>query len=154
MTSKPQLEASKKWKQANKDKVSAYQKEWRGKNKDKMKQYMQEWREANKENIQEYNSRWKQANPDYSIDKHLKQQYGISIKEYCEMLEKQNFRCAICNTHESEALRSKLFVDHCHSTGKIRSLLCHNCNTALGHTKEDINRLEAMIAYIKEHQFD
>lgn len=150
-TNEKQLEANRKWKANNKEKHKAYQKEWRGKNAEKIKQYMSIWRENNQEHIQEYTSRWKTDNPDYFVDKHLKYKYDISIIEYTKMLEKQQFRCAICNTHESEAIRNKLYVDHQHSTGNIRKLLCHNCNTLLGHSKEDIEILQKAISYLKEH---
>lgn len=153
-TSEKQLEASRKWKAKNKEKVAAYQKEWRQLNKDKMKQYMSDWRFANQEHIKEYNSRWNSSNLDYHVDRHLKYTYNISIVEYTKMLEKQEFKCAICGIHESEAIRSKLFVDHCHETGKIRALLCLNCNTALGHIKEDTNILHSMLNYLKEHKND
>lgn len=150
-TNEKQLEASRKWKANNKEKHKAYQKEWRGKNAEKIKQYMSIWRESNQEHIQEYNSRWKTDNPDYFVDKHLKYKYDISIIEYTKMLEKQQFRCAICNVHESEAIKNKLYVDHQHSTGNIRKLLCHNCNTLLGHSKEDTEILQKAISYLKEH---
>jgi cAMP phosphodiesterase len=145
-----QLEASRKWKAKNKEKVAEYQKKWRSNNKERIKEYMKDWRESNQDNIQEYNSRWKEENSDYFVDKHLKYKYGISIEKYTEMLKKQDFKCAICKVHESEAVRKKLFVDHCHKSNEIRSLLCLNCNTAIGHAKEDTTILQSMIDYLKD----
>lgn len=64
----------------------------------------------------------------------------------------QDSCCAICNIHESEAPKKRLHVDHDHTTGKVRALLCGNCNVGLGHFKENINFLEAAIRYLRHHQ--
>jgi hypothetical protein len=61
-------------------------------------------------------------------------------------LEKQNNTCAICgniNTYKS------MNVDHNHTTGEIRGLLCHTCNKALGLFKEDLNILTSACNYLK-----
>jgi hypothetical protein len=84
----------------------------------------------------------------------LKRVYGISLDEYNAMFANQKGCCAICMRHQSECSRT-LAVDHCHSTGKIRKLLCHNCNNGIGNFKEDLNILKKAISYIqsfkKEH---
>ena len=46
----------------------------------------------------------------------------------------------------------KLCVDHNHATGKVRKLLCHDCNTMIGKAKEDIQILESAINYLKKHK--
>lgn len=61
----------------------------------------------------------------------LKRNYGIDIAQYEEMMKNQEFMCLICKTHQSEVPRS-FAVDHNHSTGAIRGLLCGDCNRALG----------------------
>ena len=53
-----------------------------------------------------------------------------------ELLVKQNFCCAICKTHQSK-LKKRLVVDHSHSTGEVRGLLCANCNAAIGLLQDD-----------------
>lgn len=60
---------------------------------------------------------------------HLKK-YGITEDEYNQLYQKQNECCAICGKHQSK-LKRKLNIDHDHSTGEIRGLLCPKCNTAL-----------------------
>lgn len=57
--------------------------------------------------------------------------FGLTLSDYEFMAEFQNHACGICKTPQSK-LQRKLAVDHCHSTGRIRGLLCSNCNTALG----------------------
>lgn len=59
--------------------------------------------------------------------------------------------CSICNIEDGKS-QKRLSVDHCHITGKFRGWLCCNCNTALGHLKDNINILEKMIGYLKNHE--
>lgn len=73
--------------------------------------------------------------------------FGISLKDYGKILEKQGGGCKICGTIVPKG-KGRFSVDHDHATGKIRGLLCHNCNLALGHAKDDIGILAAMIQYL------
>ena len=94
--------------------------------------------------------RYYQDNKENLKCKDLQKKYGITLEEYNNFLEQQNYLCNICENHIEEFSRS-LAVDHCHKTGKVRSLLCSKCNTALGLVGENIDVLESMIGYIKEH---
>lgn len=58
-------------------------------------------------------------------------------------------KCAICNLHQAE-LSLTLAVDHCHKTGKIRGLLCVNCNQGIGKFKDSVFLLEAAIKYLQK----
>jgi hypothetical protein len=66
------------------------------------------------------------------------------------MRERENFSCMICGVTEEE-IGKRLDVDHCHSTGKVRGVLCNPCNTTLGHAKDNIAILEAAIEYLKNN---
>lgn len=79
----------------------------------------------------------------------LKKTYGLTLDTYSELLSAQNNVCAICN--KANASGRSLHVDHNHSTGKIRELLCNSCNSAIGYAKEDISVLERIILYLKKH---
>jgi hypothetical protein len=79
---------------------------------------------------------------------HLKYHFGITPDDYNTMFEKQNGCCIICGIHQSE-LNSKLAVDHCHTTKKVRGLLCPFCNNGLGCFKDNINFLSKAIKYLK-----
>ena len=80
--------------------------------------------------------------------KQLKSSYGITLAYFNGMLELQNSVCAICN----EPQKGKyLAVDHCHETGKVRGLLCENCNKALGQFHDNITLLKSAIAYLEKH---
>lgn len=80
--------------------------------------------------------------------------YKISKFDYNLLLKKQNHACAICERPETKVLKKyntkmDLAVDHCHTTGKIRGLLCHSCNTAIGHFEDNEKLLWKAIMYIK-----
>ena len=75
----------------------------------------------------------------------LKSRYGLTQEIYDEIAKKQNFLCKICEKVE------KLVVDHCHKTGKIRDLLCQNCNAAIGMVKEDMGIVLRLGAYLSSH---
>lgn len=78
--------------------------------------------------------------------------YGVSISEVEQALKDQNYLCAICKEPGFEMnkyVRSPLNLDHCHDTKKFRGMLCHNCNRALGLFKDNVERLETAISYLK-----
>lgn len=95
------------------------------------------------------------ADPDYSTRNSLKKLYGITLEQYQEMHESQGGVCKICGKTESskdykyQKIR-KLAVDHCHTTNKIRGLLCGNCNSILGHAKDSKDVLLKCIAYLSD----
>lgn len=65
----------------------------------------------------------------------LKYLYGITASEYWEMVEKQDDRCGCCGLTKEESKHPNdryWYVDHCHKTGVVRELVCHNCNTLIG----------------------
>ena len=79
-------------------------------------------------------------------ERHLKRTYGLSTEDYDALVEKQNGCCAICRTQPDKPL----YVDHCHNTGKVRGLLCLQCNSLLGHAKDDSDRLFSAVMYLRE----
>lgn len=77
----------------------------------------------------------------------IKTLYGLSEHDYAEKLQAQGGVCAICLNPQSDG--SMLCVDHCHATGRVRGLLCHKCNRALGFLKDDVNRLGQALRYLQ-----
>jgi hypothetical protein len=75
--------------------------------------------------------------------------FGISMEKYIEILESQDSRCAICGRHQEE-LDRKMAVDHSHSNGHIRGLLCLNCNTGIGNLRDSVELLEKAQKYLLE----
>ena len=83
-----------------------------------------------------------------------KNKYGITIEDYDRMLEDQGGRCAICRTNDPGGSGSRFAVDHDHKTGKVRGLLCTNCNTGIGLLQDDVLILEQAIRYLNEKESD
>ncbi len=82
----------------------------------------------------------------------LTRKYGIDGEVYREMSKAQANACAICGNQETAVSRHgtpmRLAVDHDHSTGQVRGLLCRDCNTILGKVSDDSNRLRRMADYL------
>ena len=119
-----------------------YWKEHRSDAKDR-REYARDWQRKSRA-----------ANPDYYLNQGLLKNYGITIEQYRETLAKQGGVCAICKQPETTEIRGKVIampVDHCHTSGKARGLLCTQCNRALGLFKDNQSVLEAAINYLKEH---
>lgn len=82
----------------------------------------------------------------------LENRVRIPSEKYNELLSIQNNKCAICGIEGGKNNRGdKLAVDHCHSSGNIRGLLCHKCNTALGLLKDSKENLQSAINYLSEN---
>jgi len=78
--------------------------------------------------------------------------YGITYRDYTDLLKGQDYKCKIClgeGFTMAVHLKTKLVVDHCHETGRIRGLLCHNCNRGLGLFKDDKDSLKRSILYLE-----
>ena len=82
----------------------------------------------------------------------LKRMYGITQQDFITMLEEQKSKCKICGINSLEELGTILYVDHCHTTGKVRGLLCQKCNTGLGYFKDDTEILKKATKYLEDSQ--
>ncbi len=87
----------------------------------------------------------------YHREYYLNKKYGIDSARYLELFAQQEGRCFICQRHQME-LEKRLCVDHCHTTGVVRGLLCHPCNHAIGFLKDDVGLLERAILYLSKHK--
>lgn len=148
-----------------------------GKCKECHKKNNSEWKKNNRDIVNERNVKDRQKNPEkwdaiykkqYAINK---EKYGelyslkkicdshkMTIDQYHEMRDKQNNRCAICLSEEirketGSKKVSRLSIDHCHETKKVRGLLCRSCNSSIGLLKEDPIRMYRAIRYIKQGGF-
>ena len=145
----------KEYYQANKEELSAYHKEYRQANKEELNAYHKEYQQANKEKINSWHKEYYQANKEKIAARikeyKLKKKYGITLKEKKAMLKKQNNKCKICSFKFNENnFKSTSCIDHCHTTNKIRGLLCRSCNVGLGHFKDNTNLLTTAITYLEE----
>ena len=143
-----QKAAQQRWQKKNKDKLNAYARAWRAKNAEKVAAYQKRWQQDNSDKFKAAVKRWQQDNPTAMLGAALKHKYGITVEAYDAKVRQQHGVCAICGQPPG---RKKLSVDHCHTTGKIRGLLCILCNTALGKFKDDPRLLQSAINYLFFH---
>ena len=106
---------------------------------------------------------WKTAHEKYRQTEKYKEtrtaywykvRYNLSMDTYKDMLKTQNHVCAICKRPETSKNANgeikPLAVDHCHTTGKIRGLLCHKCNVLLGKAEDNTEILQNAILYLQD----
>lgn len=86
--------------------------------------------------------------PTYFRNKNYKT-YGITLDDYNAMFSAQGGKCAICNGTNPSG--KSLAIDHCHETGKVRALLCINCNIGIGNFKDNTETMLKAIEYLKKH---
>ena len=145
------LNIQRNWYLKNKEKAKALALENYHKNKDKINIRRKLDRELNPEKYKPKNKikydpikgkeySWKNAG---ILD--------MNVEKYNELLVIQDYKCSICLTHASN-FKKALGVDHNHSTGKVRGLLCTNCNRALGYLKESEESVINLLNYIKCHK--
>lgn len=132
--------------------------EWRKNNPEKVKEINRKAkakRLAEKpELIRAYQQAYREKNRETLRHKERERKFGISRQEYADLFLKQNGVCAICKQPETATRLGKvkaLSVDHCHTSGKVRGLLCSDCNTGIGKMKESREALLAAIRYLDEH---
>ena len=139
---KRNTERTRKYREANREKVREIQRRSNAK------------RRANPETaavIRDYQARYREANAETLRHKERERRFGISPETYSQMLQSQNGVCAICGNPETATrfgVVKALSVDHCHETGKIRGLLCSDCNTGIGKLKDDVTILQSAIRYL------
>lgn len=94
--------------------------------------------------------------PNYTgIEKYdalIRRKYGITKKQYDNLLQQQGGGCAICGRTEEPDGR-KLSIDHDHNTGDVRGILCNNCNNGLGSFGDDIEGMHKAINYLQNPPF-
>src|ERR1035437_5779833 len=136
----------KKYGQDNRKKLTKKQKELRKNNPDKIKQ----WKSRSKENQKIVGKKCRIKNMKKNRNTRIKKNYGITLDEVTQIIDKQEGKCAICGKHQDE-LNKALVIDHNHKTEKVRGLLCNKCNMGLGHFYDDIELLSQAIAYLRNN---
>lgn len=110
------------------------------------------WREDNKEKYNAAAREWGQKNPEKRYYSEIKRRYGCTLEQYNALLVSQAGKCALCDTlHNPADKKGRLYVDHCHTGGQIRALLCGSCNSGLRYFKDNPELLQKAIAYLKKH---
>ena len=91
------------------------------------------WKAANREKVQLYNRRG-----------HYQHHYGITISDFELIVQRQGGGCAVCGSDQ------ELCVDHNHTTGEVRGVLCNSCNASAGKMGDSPSRLRALADYIQD----
>lgn len=152
---KPRLHSKRETKMpyADKEKQRAYYREYQ--QRPKRKAYKKQWNEQNQAVITARQRARYKADPEkystYFRNRYVIRTYGITQQQYEEMFQQQGGVCGICGSQpdiERHGI-SRLAIDHCHSTGKIRGLLCNNCNAGMGLIGDTAEHLKAALAYLE-----
>lgn len=106
-----------------------------------------DWRRNNLDKVAAGQRAKYAKDPERFKDYEKKRNYGMSSGDFASMLIKQNNKCAICCSSDPGG-KGAFHVDHCHASGIIRGLLCHNCNVGLGHFKSNPEFLQQAVRYL------
>lgn len=79
---------------------------------------------------------------------YIKSEYNLTEEQLLDMYNKQEYKCAICGKQEDKMFH----IDHCHTTSKVRGLLCQNCNIGLGFFKDNKDSLRKAIKYLENSE--
>jgi hypothetical protein len=125
---------------AQKEKRKIYMRRWRAKNKDKSNQARKDYHYRNRDMVNALQK-----------VRMLKRKYGLTVEQFDRMAEAQGGRCKLCGKIPKISKIRGLHVDHSHTTGEVRALLCVSCNTVLGRIESiGIARFEAYINEFRE----
>lgn len=100
----------------------------------------------NKEKVAQYWKEFRKRFPQKRRDWQLRKDYGITLNEYNEMVLAQNNSCRLCNISPIK----KPVVDHNHTTGKVRGIVCHGCNTLIGFFESRPQAIDNIKQYLME----
>lgn len=128
-----------------KEKRAAYDKKYHETNREKKLAYQKKYREDNREKLIAY----KVANREKISEQQRKRKYGLSQQDWDVMFEAQGRKCKGCET-DTPGSKYGWHTDHCHTTNKVRGILCHHCNLALGNVKDSISTLRRLASYLEE----
>lgn len=82
-------------------------------------------------------------------DKQVFRKYGITLEDYDRMYQEQNGVCKICSLPQISPRNTRLCIDHDHRNGKVRGLLCSDCNRGIGLLKDDPRILDKASEYLR-----
>ncbi len=102
-----------------------------------------------KENARQYSIK----NRPKEFARNLKRMYGLTVDDYHSLLLRHSFRCGICRVKFDKPKPLRPHVDHCHDTGKVRGLLCSNCNIAIGLLNDRVDVIQKAAEYVSSGGF-
>lgn len=133
------------------EKSREYTKRWRAKNPERAKAITKQWREENKDRFLAIQRKYRDnGGREREKERQMRRFYGIGFAEYEAMLAAQDGVCGICRG--TEPTGAMFNVDHDHTTGAVRGLLCRKCNVAIGLLGDDPGRVTAAVNYLMRHK--
>lgn len=123
-----------------------YSNEYRAKNLGLTLEQEAARRNKNRDHLRAKQVAWRRANPQVARDWQLRRKYGISWDSFLSIVKEQGGGCALCGSCDG------LVVDHCHSSGKVRGVLCRQCNCAIGLMQDSTSILARAIIYLEENK--
>lgn len=145
--------SQRKRRQDNPEYFAAARERFYRKDVEKSRKYFRDWAAANRVSVRAAKTKWRLNNKDKIRDANLLKKYGISGSEWDALFESQGRKCAICPSEHPKS-KTGWHTDHCHRTGKVRGILCHGCNHALGAVEDSTKTLHALIEYVEAHNAD
>jgi len=116
------------------------------------------WQRRNRAHIREYNNTYNRTYRKVNAARisenkrayHLRKEYNLSQEQVGEMLREQDNRCHLCLRKFTKVRRPR--VDHNHRTGRVRKLLCDDCNVGLGRFKDNPRSLRRAACYVERYK--
>lgn len=143
------LERCREYYQENSDSIKTRVKTYVKLNGEKIKRDHATYYRENRDDLLAARQAYASGHRDQIEDYRLKAAYGISLAQYEEMLVAQDGRCKICGSDKADSRGRSLHVDHDHLTGKVRGLLCNQCNHAIGLLQDSPERFERAASYLR-----
>ena len=148
-----------------KEQRAAYDKEYYSKNKERKEvkerrlAYNKDYRSKNRDRCVRSCAAWRKNNPEKkrasTRKSELKAKYGLTLECFDRLMREQNGMCAICNhVFDQTSNIGNARVDHCHSSQKVRGLLCNSCNTGIGMLREDVGIFMRAVSYLRRNKVD
>lgn len=129
-----------KWKKDNRERINELTRMDKKNHPEKYEKWRKDYYERNKKDI---------------TTRAICRRIGVNVNDYNALMKAQNGQCAICGKEETRKLKGKLMrlcLDHNHETGKIRALLCHDCNSGLGKFYDSPDILTKAAIYLMDHE--
>ena len=150
------------WAKRNPERIAEIKRRYRARHREEIAAAVKVLKKANPERVREMKRNWAKRNPACAMMQHVRvrlKALGVSqevyrmatAEQYKRILADQHNGCAICGAHHGNTVATRLCVDHDHTTGALRGLLCRRCNTALGYFCDSSVTIKRAVAYLELH---
>jgi len=146
---------AKKWAEENPCRVKENYQRYYAEKKEVYKERSRRQALENPDKIKAYGAARYQKYRGEALQAWRRRRYGLTQDDYEAMLRKQDWRCLICKIPMNSEIRHlQPNIDHCHSTGRVRGILCRNCNAGIGLFQDNPTFLRAAARYLERASKD